>query len=150
MSLTSENILKSADVILGKEEKKEAEKSLKELEEKLKYPPRSLESERNFYAPRMSEKIMQIFLQKKLEPMTRETIFENLKRDTDWHAWHGYVHGSDGHRLSFCYSYSYKNDEILSRLRIMCDDILRVLVENNYIQYNCYSTVCHYIYRGKK
>ena len=42
MSLTAENILKSADVILGKEEKKEAEKSLKELEEKLKYTPRSI------------------------------------------------------------------------------------------------------------
>ena len=148
MSFTSENILKSADVILGKEEKKEAENSLKELEKQMKCPPQSIESELNFYGPSMSEKIMEIFLQNKLEPMTRETVFENLKRDTDWHAWDGYVYGVDGHGSG--HSYMYKDGEIQSRLETMFDDILRCLVENNYIQYNCYSTVCHYIYRGKK
>ena len=138
MSLTSENILKSADVILGQEEKKEAEKRLKELENKLRYPDR-LESESNYYAKELPKEIMKIFVKNKLNPMTRETIVKNLKRDTDWQGWKGYACGI-----------KCENGEIQSRLETMFDDILRVLVDNNYIQYNCYSTVCHYVYRGKK
>ena len=30
------------------------------------------------------------------------------------------------------------------------DDILDVLVQNGYLKYVCYSTVCHYLYVGKK
>ena len=30
------------------------------------------------------------------------------------------------------------------------DDILDVLVEHGFIKYVCYSTVCHYVYVGKK
>ena len=149
MSVTSEKILKSVDVILGEEEKKEAEKKLKELEDKLKYPdrygPEHLESVLNYYAQEMPKHIMKIFLKNKLEPMTRETIFKKLKEKTasyhyDWEEiWQGYYRG-----------YQHKNDEIPYRLRTIFDDILRCLVENNYVQYYCYSTVCHYVYRGKK
>ena len=74
-----------------------------------------------------------------LNPMTRETVVKNLKRDTNWQGWEGYACGI-----------KCENGEIQSRLETMFDDILRVLTENNYIQYNCFSTVCHYVYRGKK
>ena len=146
MSLTSENILNSVDVILHQEEKKEAENRLEELKNKVtnQLGPDRLESELDYYVKAMPEQIIRIFLDNKLEPMTRETVFKNLKNDTssfpcNWQGWHRYFG-----------DYQSENGKMQYRLETVFDDILRVLVENNYIQYNCYSTVCHYIYRGKK
>ena len=86
MSVTSEKFLKSVEVIFGEEEKKEAEKRLKELGNKLQYPdrygPDRLVSVLNYYAQEMPKYIMKIFLKNKLEPMTRETVFKKLKEET--------------------------------------------------------------------
>ena len=138
MSLTPEDILRSADVILGQEEKKKAEQRLKELENKLKISA-NYESQLNYYAKEMPKQIMRIFVGNELKPMTRETVLKNLKRATNWNGWQGYVCG-----------YKCEDRSIQSQLETIFDDTLRVLVANNYIQYNCYSTVCHYVYRDKK
>ena len=115
---------------------KEGRKKLKELENKL--TPARYESELNYYAKEMPKEIMKIFVTNKLKPMTREAVLKNLKRASNWNAWQGYVCG-----------YKCEDRKIQSQLETMFDDTLRVLAENNYIQFNCYSTVCHYEYRVK-
>ena len=126
MSLTPEAIIRSADWIVGQEKRRPLLSA-------------NYESDLKYSAKEMPKNIMQIFVNNKLEPMTRETIFQNLKRTTQWRL-------VQGHAVGF----KWEDRNIQSQLETMFDETLRVLTENNYIQYNCYSTVCHYVYRGKK
>ena len=127
----------------------------------------------------MTEKILKIFIETKQKSDENQTYYPNLeKRFRQRHAYYPVKDINDPynskyltHRMtretvlgrvmcgwSDCLlsvnsevnSEKAQNDETLRQLEAHFDDIMRVLVENNFIQYDCCSTVGYYFYSGDK
>ena len=79
----------------------------------------------------ITNNIMEIFVANKGKRLIREKLDKKL-------------------RGKFLEELEGKFDVKNQRDKGIVDDILQVLVENGILQYNCYSTVCHYLYLGKK
>ena len=141
MSLTQDEINKVSkyskliiEQIQRKKEKKYAEIRLKELESEIKNESNARDCP--WTAKDMTKDIIHLFVKEyRYQALTRETIFKRIKEDD--RSSHRWLKENGGFMFEF-------------ELEAQFDQILRVLVENDFIQYNCYSTVCHYKYRVKK
>ena len=140
MGLTQDEILKIseyskliAEQIQREDEKKYAEMRLKELESQI-YT--AINSRDGIYIARyMAKKIINMFVSSKNRRICGYTDLE--KNSTREYIW-----------KRIREKWSDRNADVQLEIEAQFDQILKVLVENNIIQYNCYSTVCHY--RGKK
>ena len=140
MGLTQDEILKIseyskliAEQIQREDEKKYAEMRLKELESQI-YT--AINSRDGIYIARnMAKEIINMFVSSKNRRIYGYTDLE--KNSTREHIW-----------KRIREKWSDRNADVQLEIEAQFDQILKVLVENNIIQYNCYSTVCHY--RGKK
>ena len=147
MGLTQDEIIKIskyskqiAEEFQREDEKKYAEIRLQELQSQIFAAKNSHDG--LFWAREMARELINMFVPKdgyrisgdtnheyRFEGLTKESILKRLKKAKEW---------------------SRENADDKQELEAQFDQILKVLVENNFIQYNCYSTVCHYVYRGKK
>ena len=147
MGLTQDEILKIskyskqiAEQFQREDEKKYAEKRLEELKSQIYFANSS--NDGLYCARDMARELINMFVPKdgyricgdsnhehRFEGLTRESILKRLKKDKKW---------------------SRENADDQQELEAQFDQILKVLVENKFIQYNCYSTVCHFVYSGKK
>ena len=120
----------------------------------------------------MTRKILKIFIEAKQKSDENKTYYPDLeKRFCQRHAYYPvqdiYDDKSKTHRLKretvlgrlkSDWTYSLKiydsekarDDETLRQLETHFDDIMCVLVENNFIQYDCCSTVGYYFFSGDK
>ena len=149
MGLTQEEIHKISkysklltEEIQREDEKKYAEIRLRELESQIRNEDTSLDV--LWTARRMTRDIISLFTNRHKELVSSNWLPSPNDHDYHEYRYRGLTRETIFKRITEKHSSWSKEEEA------QFDQILRVLVENNFIQYNCYSTVCHYKYRVKK